>query len=84
MKLLTKQKCSSCDTVKQFLIDAKISGIQIIDCTNDLVSRQRMSDAGIMTFPALEKPDGAFIIPSDAIIQYLADRENSKASNNLL
>lgn len=68
--------------VKQFLIDANISDVQILDCTNDLVSRQKMSDAGVMTFPALEKPDGTFIYPSEKICEFLAERENGKAPNN--
>lgn len=83
MKLLTKQNCSACETVKQFIKDAGITGIQIMDCTNDLVSRQKMSEAGVMTFPALDLGE-QFIYPSGDIIKYLAEQENSKATNNSL
>ena len=68
--------------VKTFLLDANIADVQILDCTNDLVNRQKMADANVMTFPALLLPNETFVFPSEKIIEYLVERENSKGSNN--
>lgn len=77
MKLYTKKQCPACEKVKSFMAENKITNIQIVDATNDMVSRMKMSEAGVMTFPCLEKDNGEFLAPSDAIIDFLQPASSS-------
>jgi glutaredoxin len=79
MKLHTKEKCPACDMVKQFMRDANINDVQIVNSQNDFVALERMKEAGVMTFPALEIETGKFIAPSQAIVEFLVERENNKS-----
>lgn len=79
MKLYTKKQCPACEKVKSFMAENKITNIQIVDATNDMVSRMKMSEAGVMTFPCLEKDNGEFLAPSDAIIDFLQPASSSPA-----
>lgn len=74
--LYTKNNCPNCEIIKEFIHEAQITDVDFINATNDLVTVQKMREAGIMSFPALLV--GEDWIPVEMIQEYLVNRENQK------